>query len=178
MRLKLLLFIAALSVSLVAHADEFNFTATGSGINSSGTIVAVADPTTANAFDVESISGTYNGSAIALLPCATYDPANSCDNTNPYNFYFDNLLYISAGQPFLDFSGIGFSVGTTGYESSFYYDNTDNPGTYRLFDNNNFTEPLDSFTVTPVAAPEPDTLILFGSGLLGMFGLIRRQLQS
>jgi PEP-CTERM motif len=166
-------------ITLAAHADTFTFQASGAGITSSGTIVAVADPTLANAFDVTSISGTFNGTAItSLLPCPAYDPNNQCNNANPRNFSFDNLIYIASGQPFLDGGGLGFGVGASGYQVNFFFDTSTPPGNYAIFDNTNFTEPLSSFTVALATIPEPGSLILFGSGLLGVFGAMRRRFQS
>jgi hypothetical protein len=166
-------------ITLAAHADTFTFQATGAGINSSGTLVAVADPTLANAFDVTSISGTFNGTAITgPIPCPAFDPNNQCNNANPRNFSFDNLIYIASGQPFLDGGGLGFNVGTSGYQVNFFFDTSTPPGNYAFFDSTNATEPLDSFTVALAAIPEPASLILFGSGLLGIFGSMRRRSQS
>jgi len=174
-------------LTIAAHADTFTFHASGAGIVSSGTLVAVADSNLPNTYDIQTISGTFNGTAITgLLPCPAYDPASPCDNANPRNFSFDNLLYISSGQPYLDFNGIGFSVGNSGYQGNFFFDNTvglpafvpNVSGSYAFFDSNNANELLDSFTINSSAVPEPGSLILFGSGLLGVIGSMRRRFQS
>ena len=173
-------------LTIAAHADTFTFHATGSGIDSSGTLVATLDSNLPpNTYDIQSISGTFNGILISgLLPCLAFDSGIACDNADPRSFSFDNLLYISSGQPFLDFSGIGFSVGTSGYQGNFFFDDGTVPsfaprarGSYAFFDSNNANGPLDSFTISS-AVPEPGSLILFGSGLLGAFGAIRRRVNS
>ncbi|HEY5328702.1 MAG TPA: PEP-CTERM sorting domain-containing protein [Acidobacteriaceae bacterium] len=174
-------------LTIAAHAETFTFHASGAGIDSSGTLVAVLDSHLADTYDIQSISGTFNGTAITgLLPCPAFDPANPCANADPDNFFFDNLLYIADDQPYLDFNGIGFGVGTSGYEGNFFFDDSNEvssfapraSGSYAFFDSNNAKESLDSFTINSSTVPEPGSLILFGSGLLGVFGSMRRRLQS
>ena len=166
---------ALLSIAPAAHATTFTFTATGPGINSSGTLTVVADPTIANAFDVNGISGTFNGVAITgLLPCPAYDPANPCNNNTPRNFSFDNLLYNQI--PALDFNGIGFSIGTAGYQGNFFFNANGDPATYVFFDSNNNQVLLTSFTASPV--PEPGSLVLLGSGIFGILTTVRRRIKT
>ena len=173
-------------LTIAAHADTFKFHASGDGIQSSGTLVAVADSTNPGTYDIQSISGTFNGVAITgLLPCPAFDQANPCDNANPRQFSFDNLLSVSSGQPYLDYDGIGFSVGTSGYQGNFFFDNQPFPslaprllGNYAFFDSNNASQLLDTFTISDASVPEPGSLILFGSGVLGLAGTIRRRIKT
>jgi hypothetical protein len=183
MRLSLRTFSAlafAASITIAAHADTFTFKVTGA-VTASGIITAVADPSMAGVFDVTAITGTYDGQQISLLPCAAYDESNPCFNPIQHtsfanSFSFDNLLYYSAGQTFVDFDGIGFSVGSAGDESSFFYYSASNgtdftPG-YNYFDNSNS---FGSVNLTVASTPEPGSFVLLGTGLVSAFATLKRK---
>ena len=105
---------------------------------------------------------------MTLLPPQTYGLNN-------------NDVYTAA--PYLDLPGIAYSVGSTDYNLYDYSGSV-------VLDCNSVTSgssttcPTGSgvtvqFTLTPVtttSTPEPGTLILLGSGLLGLFGISRRKL--
>lgn len=141
------------------YADTtFDFSFAGSGIDASGSVTASF--VSGDTYLVTSLSGTQNGETMTLLP-----PEGYADNDN----------YFFTPGPFLDIPGVSFSLpGGTDY--NVYYD----AGTY--YECNNVDDgvcyvgsgvPLTSGSLSP--APEPGTLVLFGTGLLGLAALLRRK---
>lgn len=104
-------------------------------------------------------SSSYLGSAVASGNIYTFSPSLDLTGGQTYYFYEDTL---PAGNAF----GIDASTGT-----AYYFANGD--VTFANFD---FT---DDFVVNgdPVAAtPEPSSIALLGTGLLGFAGVIKRRI--
>ena len=155
-RLFAVLFLLGCAQSLYAQT-YFDFTCTGCG-GSSASGVLTTTLVSGDTYLVTGLSGSQGGDTMTLLPPGGYGGN-------------DNDVFSTA--PFLDFNGLSFVVGTTDY--NIYYD-----GGY--FECNNVDDggciapsgiPV-SLALTPT--PESGTLILFGSGLLVLAGVLRRKL--
>ncbi|MGA3126218.1 MAG: PEP-CTERM sorting domain-containing protein [Candidatus Korobacteraceae bacterium] len=140
-----------------AKADTFDFTYSGSGYSASGVF------TTGNAgspFTVTGITGTADGSAITSL--SLYAGA-------------DQLLYFPpSGGSYADGAGISFAT-LSGVDYNIY---AYNGGIYLLVstvDPVGYPENGVPITMSAVT-PEPITLLLFGTGLMGIGGMVRRKL--
>jgi len=181
----------ALSVALLApfaSATTIIFSGTDAqGDSFSGTLTAVAG-TAPGSYNVHDASGTVNrvppgAGTVAINPGTTaYGGPWDVNNpqASPANFYgFDNIFYSGAGNvdgdPF-DHNGLLLLL-TDGHEVNIYCTG----GTQNCYfsENDGFGQSLlTSFSATVVDAPipEPGTLALFGTGALGLAGVIRRRL--
>jgi hypothetical protein len=169
-----------------ASADTFSWSFSSGSDSGSGTFVAgLVSP---GVYQITSLTGTADGLPLTLLPVGTFPGSGFAAN--------DNLLYFPASIPaidlgqttpsLLDVRGVSFTLGSVGnlnvYFGAF---NTGDPFVYNLFDSSNTNTPLGSslgtltlVNLTPpttAATPEPGSVILLGTGAMGLIGVVRRR---
>lgn len=187
--------VAVLLLGPAAFADTFTFNYSGTGTigstttNFSGSGTLTASPTgTAGEYLINSITGTANGAAITGL-LSDY-PSAASGNTPGDNFLFWPLNNGGA----LDNNGFSFATGSTDY-NIYYYSSTDTQGyglvtgadavdgtpnlVFDLTDTTTGTTVVTSTgggsTGSVSAVPEPGSLALLATGVLGIAGVVRRR---
>ena len=192
---------AALAMAPAALADSWIYTISGSNFTATleltGTDVGL-DPgpggSSVDAYVITSVTGTFTDPT-STYPIVDTTPvpapgANAYSLTDADGYLFDNLLYPSL-NPALDWGGLLLDVNGAGFYLNIFggaFGSTDGltaPGnTYYYFaDNNDYANnPItakadaeEAATATLTAVPEPGSLFLLGTGVLGLAWVLLRK---
>ena len=163
--LKMGLALLLLTLSTAAFASSVTFSYTGVGLNVTGTLGGTLN---SGIFTATSGSGFYNLAPMTLVPTGT----------SGTGFDWDNQVYFPpVGGNSVDYRGLLFDVAGLGYANLCATTGCAN-------DNNNGYTNLTNFGGnTPVEAtfnsptPEPGTLLMFGSAMIGLGGVLRRKIK-
>lgn len=145
-----------------AKADTFNISWSGPYGAGSGIIDATDEGS--GQFLVDSIDATQAGLSLTLIPAGVYG-AN------------DNAVYPSAAQQ-LDFYGLAFSDGSFSY-NIYFNAFALTPSYFECVSSSTDCQfvgdglPIDNFQITP--APEPASMLLLASGLVGLVFVRRKR---
>ena len=193
MRIGPCIAVACFAFLSVAAAKADTFPISGNGASQ---FTGSADLTTDNGVDgvyaITDISGTggYGLGVTGLIAPGLFNNGSGLTN--------DNLLYPSSSTELVDANGFAFTdtLGDTNFKVDVF--STDGTGDYAayLLDSDGFTaqipvtldvsmvqaDPVFSIAfkgipASPAATPEPSSLALFGTGFLGLAGLLRRRMR-
>lgn len=157
MRRLLLAAIAMLTVSLAAHADTMQYTVTEDGIVSTFDLPQQPTPLGVTSSDFQ-----------VLINVTTNDQAAP-----------EYVFFSLPDSPYCLFSLGGKNCDTNGADVYFTGSATTPtllPGTFTFQDAYDPTETVTVDAVDIAATPEPSSIALLGTGLLGVAGIVRKRL--
>ena len=169
-------------------ADAFTFSFNANGQTGNGLLLDANEG--GGQWSITGASGTIDGFAVTgVAPCAYPNVCGGIDSIT-----WDNILYYPAvvtfpntGAANVDWQGLMFTLANGDYLNLYYYDNQSQGGDIcgglgycaSLIDTNGAQVSFGAVgaTFAPVpTTPEPSSLVLFGSGILGLAGILRKKM--
>jgi hypothetical protein len=164
------LMLAALPSTSALADTLYDFSFSGGGISGSGQFTTTSGGPGYEL--ITAISGTTDGKTITgLLPVGAFEFNDNRLLVPGLDFDVDGLSYALANGEWINI----YSINSVPPEEGVY---SQLPDSEPVFHASFHTVSLDSVPTDPSPVPEPNSLLLLGTGGVGMFGLLRRKLLS
>jgi hypothetical protein len=166
------LLAVCLMVPCIAQADGFTFQYTGGSSSASGELSATANGD--GSFTAVSGSGLYSGFTFVDVPITLYaNPIAPAEAISPSGAIgYDNQLFPSGGAAgLISYWGLLFTMADTS-EVNIYQGGS----TFDSYAGYLPSVGSDTGTFTLTAVPEPGSILLMGTLLLGVAGALKRKL--